>query len=204
MDAYIVEFQRLSVLVTDISPRRLVVLFCDGLVDPLRGWVKVHDPLILAEATKKARDLAPSVHKEKNHSIDSSYCKDRDKKPFQKEYNKPKEGSKGLDNETLNELRKKKLCFHCRENWDLSHKFSLKAKANQMEYFSVEESESEVEDQHFDSDEGNTIDESSIPKDDRSLARLTRAQKEITFKVRGTIQGQKVISPIDTRVDITS
>ena len=54
MDVYIAEFQRLSVLVTDISPRRLVVLFCDGLADPLRGWVKGHDPLTLAEATKKA------------------------------------------------------------------------------------------------------------------------------------------------------
>ena len=67
-----------------------------------------------------------------------------------------------------------------------------------MEYFSAEESESEGEDQHSDSNEGNTIEESNIPKDNRSLAHLTGAQKEITFKVRGTIQGQKVISLIDT------
>ena len=47
-------------LVIDILERRLVVLFMDGLSEPLRGWVKGHDPGTLQEATKKARDLAPS------------------------------------------------------------------------------------------------------------------------------------------------
>ena len=47
-------------LVTDISERRLIVLFMDGLLEPLQGWVKGHDPTMLQEVTKKARDLAPS------------------------------------------------------------------------------------------------------------------------------------------------
>ena len=71
---------------------------------------------------------------------------------------------------TLNELRRKKLCFHCREPWDLSHKCPLKAKANQMEYFSAEESQSKREDQHYDSDEDSTTKESNIPEDEKSLA----------------------------------
>ena len=75
-----------------------------------------------------------------------------------------------MDNDTLNELRRKKLCFHCREAWDLSHKCPLKAKVDQMEYFSAEESQLEGEDQQSDSNESNTPEENIIPKGDRSLA----------------------------------
>lgn len=37
METYVIDFQRLLVLVTDISERRLIVPFMDGLLDPLRG-----------------------------------------------------------------------------------------------------------------------------------------------------------------------
>ena len=60
--------------------------------------------------------------------------KDKEKKKKYFHYAQPKRDNK-LDNDTLNELRRKKLCFHCREPWDLSYKSLLKAKANQMEYF---------------------------------------------------------------------
>lgn len=53
VDAYIAEFQRLSVMVTGISERRLVILFSEGLMEPLKGWIKVFDPPSLQEAMKK-------------------------------------------------------------------------------------------------------------------------------------------------------
>ena len=62
---------------------------------------------------------------------------DKDKKPFYQDV-QPNKNNRKLDNDTLNELRRKNLCFHCREPWDLSHKYPLKAKANQMEYFLAE------------------------------------------------------------------
>ena len=65
-------------LVTNISERRLVVLFMDGVSDPLMGWVKGHDPATLQEATKKACDLAPSSFRSIFQHRDS-YMK-RDKK----------------------------------------------------------------------------------------------------------------------------
>lgn len=40
VDAYITEFQRLAVMVIDISEQWLVMLFIEGLTKPLRGWVK--------------------------------------------------------------------------------------------------------------------------------------------------------------------
>ena len=126
-------------LVIDILERRLVVFFMDGLSNPLRGWVKGHDLATLQEATKKAHDLAPSFRSRFQHR--DSYMKkdkEKDKKSFHKDA-QPKRDNK-LDNETLNELRKKKLCFHCREPWDLSHKCPLTVKENQIEYFSAEDS----------------------------------------------------------------
>lgn len=54
IEEFIRNFQRLSVLVTDISIKRLVVLFVDGLKDPLRGWVKSLNASTPQEAIKKA------------------------------------------------------------------------------------------------------------------------------------------------------
>ena len=66
-------------LVTDISERRLVVLFMDGLSYHLRGWVKGHDPTTLQEATTKAHDLAPSSLRSRFQHKDSYMKKDKDK-----------------------------------------------------------------------------------------------------------------------------
>ena len=58
-----------------------------------------------------------------------------------------------------------------------------------MEYFLAKDSQLERGNQHSNSNEDNTIEESNIPEDKKSLAQLMGAQKAITFKVRGTIQG---------------
>ncbi|XP_059073375.1 uncharacterized protein LOC131874148 [Cryptomeria japonica] len=195
VDVYISEFQRLAVLVTDISERRLVVLFMGILLDPLRGWVKGHDPLTLQEAIKKAKDLAPSSHKSKFKSKDPFYRRDKDRKKSNKDSHQPREDTKKLDNDTLNELRRKKLCFHCREPWDPSHKCPLKAKAKQIEYFSADETAEESSDST--SSSGDSDSQSAARKDsgdDRVIARLSGTQKSITFKVHGVIQGQRKIS----------
>lgn len=59
------EFQCLAVLVTNISKRRLIVLFMDGLMDPLRGWIKDLNPRTLQEAIKKSRDMDQGTIKNK-------------------------------------------------------------------------------------------------------------------------------------------
>jgi hypothetical protein len=46
-EAFISEFQRLAVMVMDILEARLVMLFIEGLVEPLRGWVKAYKPINL-------------------------------------------------------------------------------------------------------------------------------------------------------------
>jgi hypothetical protein len=41
-DAFITEFQRVAVAVTDISEPMLIMLFTEGLTKTLRGWVKAY------------------------------------------------------------------------------------------------------------------------------------------------------------------
>ena len=46
---YIEEFQRLAVMVQDILPTILMMLFTEGLMEPLKGWVKAFKPTYLQE-----------------------------------------------------------------------------------------------------------------------------------------------------------
>ena len=51
------EFQNLSVMVSDVSMARLVLIFTEGLMDPLRGIMKSHKPSTLKDAMNLTRDL---------------------------------------------------------------------------------------------------------------------------------------------------
>jgi hypothetical protein len=42
--AFIIEFQWVAMAVKDISKPRLIMLFTEGLIEPLRGWVKAYRP----------------------------------------------------------------------------------------------------------------------------------------------------------------
>ena len=43
-EAFISEFQRIGVMVTDVSESRLTMLFTEALTEPLWGWVKSYKP----------------------------------------------------------------------------------------------------------------------------------------------------------------
>jgi hypothetical protein len=50
VEAYIEEFQRLAVMVQDISPTKLMMLFTERLMEPLKGWVKDFKPTNLHDS----------------------------------------------------------------------------------------------------------------------------------------------------------
>ena len=50
VEAFISEFQRIAVMVTDVSESRLTMLFTEVLTEPLRGWVKAYKPPMLQDA----------------------------------------------------------------------------------------------------------------------------------------------------------
>ena len=58
MEAYILEFQRLAFMVTDILEARLVMLFLEGLFEPPRGWVKGYQTATLHDVVNRAREHA--------------------------------------------------------------------------------------------------------------------------------------------------
>jgi hypothetical protein len=109
-EAYVIEFQRMAVTVTNISKQKLVMLFTKGLVEPLRGWVKVFRPITLQEAITKTRDMADIVTKK---TLEKTFIPQKGQvtKPPQKTWT----GKDRMDEETRRELRRKKLCYSCKE-----------------------------------------------------------------------------------------
>ena len=79
-EAFNLEFQRVAVAVTDISEPRLVMLFKEGLTEPLRGWVKAYRPHTLQDVIRRTRDLADSVPKIKPFTKSFVPQRDRDQK----------------------------------------------------------------------------------------------------------------------------
>jgi hypothetical protein len=95
-EAFIIEFQRVAVAVTDISEPRLIMLFTEGLTEPLRGRVKAYRPPTLQDSILRTRDLADLVPKTKTFSKPFVHERDEDRNPFQREW----KGKEKLDDET--------------------------------------------------------------------------------------------------------
>jgi len=80
---------------------------------------------------KKARDMESSVWRNKFQSkgFPQRRDKERDKRPFQRDAGQQHKSSSRLDNDQLNDLRRKKLCFHCHDPWDPKNKCAAQGKA---------------------------------------------------------------------------
>lgn len=212
------DFQRLSVMVSDISDRRLVVLFIEGLSEPLKGWVKAFDPFNLQEAIKKARSMEHATPTNKFQSKGASSSKDN--KPFftKTEKNETETENKDklfapLDRETLNDLRNKKLCFYCKGPYDMNHDCPLrpKGKANRVMWAFYEDSDSENSEQQTENEESSEEKENLDDEKFKQMstnegkvegrlkeACLTSVQQEGSFRMRGVVAGQRVITLLDT------
>jgi hypothetical protein len=86
LEAFIAEFKRVVVQVTDILEHRLVILFTKGLAEPLRGCVKAFKPAILLDATTKTLDMTDTIPKTKGPAKPCIPPMPQDRKPFQKEW----------------------------------------------------------------------------------------------------------------------
>jgi hypothetical protein len=84
------------VAVTDISEPRLVMLFTEGLTEPLRGWVKAYRPHSLQDVVWCTRDLADSVPKTKPFTKPFVPQRDKDPKNLLREW----KGKPKLDDDT--------------------------------------------------------------------------------------------------------
>ena len=106
--------------------------------------------------------------------------KDKGRKPFQKEW---------MDNDTRQDLRRKKLCFTCQEPWVPGHRCSGKGKAYYIEaYFDSGEDEDYQDQEQGETPE--TIDEGK--PSGGTIVTMTRVPRFHTLRIRGTIQGHGV------------
>jgi hypothetical protein len=201
-EAYITEFQRMAVMVIDILEQRLVMLFTEGLIEPLIGWVKAFRPTALQDDIMKTHDMVGTVPK-KTQVKPFIPQKGQVTKPPQK----PWTGKVRMDEETQRELRRKKLCYSCKEPWEPSHRCMGKGKVHYIEVISDEEDDSENEITHIQVS-GQSNGKAEPPhleiEEEKSLqgvktvtiATFSRAPRYYTFRIKGILQGQRVTALI--------
>ena len=120
-------------MVSDISEGRLVMLFVEGLMEPVHGWVKVYKPTSLQDAISRDRDMQDSVPKIRFWPEPTFTPRTKDIRQTQRDWvSKPK-----LDEETRRELRKNKLCFSCQKPWAPRHRCARKDRIDKAHYIEV-------------------------------------------------------------------
>jgi hypothetical protein len=108
-ETFIEEFQRVVIMVPDVSQARLLIFFSKGLMEPLCGWVKAFKPHNLQEAIWRTRDLMGSAAKTKFTPRPPLTQGVKDQRGMDK-------GKGRMDEATRRELRRKQLCFTCKES----------------------------------------------------------------------------------------
>jgi hypothetical protein len=214
-EAFIAEFKRVAVTVTDISEPRLVMLLTEGLTEPLRGWVKAYHPHSLQDTLRRTRDLADSVPRTKPFTKPFVPQRDKDQKNLPREW----KGKPKLDDDTRQELMRKKLCFSSRDPWVPGHRCMGKG---QIHYIEVESgSEEEDEDIHTstesDSETETTHEPKKQPKKPQipaktkpqeeakprrevkggTIATLSGVPRYNTLRLKGLVQGQRMTTLVD-------
>jgi hypothetical protein len=105
-------------MVQDISPTRLVMLFTEGLMEPLKGWVKDFKPTNLHDAIWRMRDLRPAARL-KFMPRPPLNTGGRDQRPPMNQGGRDgrifDRGRGRVDDNTKREPRRKHLCFTCKE-----------------------------------------------------------------------------------------
>jgi hypothetical protein len=154
--AFITEFQRVVVAVTNISEPRLIILFIEDLTKPLRGWVKAYRPHTLQDAILRTRDLADSVPKTKTFSKPVVPQEDQDRKPLLREW----KGKLKLDDATRRDLMRKKLCFICKDPRVPDHGCTEKGQIHYIEV--VVDSDEEEQGSHAQDSESTSSEEKPL------------------------------------------
>jgi hypothetical protein len=105
-------------MVQDISPIRLMILLIEGLMEPLKGWVKDFKPTNLQDAIWRMRDLG-LASKTKFIPRQPLNVGGRDSRPPMNQGGRdPRDFDRGrgrVDKNTRRELRRKQICFTCKE-----------------------------------------------------------------------------------------
>jgi hypothetical protein len=205
-EVYIEEFQRLAVMVQDIAQTRLMMLFTEGLMEPLKGWVKAFKPTNLQDAIWRKKYLGPTT-KPKFVPRPPLNTGGRDQRtPMNPGVRDPRgfDRARGrVDENTRREMRRKQLCFTCKEPWNPSHRCIDRGQAHYIEVTSDNEEEEDFgQIQNMEADTTETTEEETTTHDNTNdekatLASISEVPKYNTFRMREVLQGQKVSVLID-------
>jgi hypothetical protein len=108
-----------------------------------------------------------------------------------------------LDENTSRELRRKKLCYTCKEPWNPSHKCMGRGQVHYIEVTSNNEEEEDFSHiQNMEADTTETAEEEatdheSTVEERATLASISGVPKYNTFEMRGVLQGKKASVVID-------
>ncbi|XP_057812846.2 uncharacterized protein LOC131026858 [Cryptomeria japonica] len=132
-EAYVNEFQHIAVMVPDMPQRHSVMLFIEGLQDRLKGWVCAFNLTTLKDTIDVTLrlDTTPTSYQTDKKSF-------KDSRPPQKaNASQFRDGQTTrpprMDQETQNDLRRRKLCFSCKEPWEPRHHCMGKGKVHLIE-----------------------------------------------------------------------
>jgi hypothetical protein len=193
-------------MVQDISSTRLMMLFTEGLIKPLKGWVKAFKPTNLQDAIWRTRDLGPAAKPKFIPGPPLNTGGREQRPPVNPGGRDPRGFDKGhgrIDDNTRRELRRKQLCFTCKEPWNPSHKCMGRGQVHYIEVTSDNEEEEDYgQIQNIEAETTEALEE-EIPEQDctaggkATLASINRVPKFNTFRMRGVLQGQRVSVLID-------
>ena len=184
-EAFVSEFQRLAVMVSNISKSRLIIQITEALSEALRGWVKAYRPITLQDAISRTLDLQDSVPKNKQPQKTTSLLENKEKPthlPENRERIIPQR--EWLNEDTRRDLRRKNLCFACKEHWVPGHRCMGKGKVHLIEVLpnSSEEDKSEQKP----NGELHSTDLEQLPQR-VTIATLTGVPTFHTIRIRGSI-----------------
>jgi hypothetical protein len=171
-------------MVPDVSESILMMLFFEEPTEPLRGWVKAFKPTTLQDAIWKNRDLEGTTSKNKFVPRPPLAPRGRDQRFIDK-------GKGKLDEATKRKLRRKQLCYTCKESWEPRHSCMGKGKIHYIEVPSDSEEEDDVG--HLQNMEVAQAEEEAMCKQAGIkkvvIASISGVPKISTFGMRVVLQG---------------
>ncbi len=206
VESFVNEFQHIVVMVPDMYLSRCVMLFIEGLQDKLKGLVRAFRPTSLKEAIDVTfrLDTPPTPYQANKKPFRDS------RPPHKANTSKDKGGPPSrppkMVQESRNELRRKKLCFSCKEPWEPGHRCLGKGKVHLIEVTSeisdedipnidAEDSLEEVE-QEYPQLELDTLEPLASAK--VTIATLSNYPKFHAFHLKATLRSQQGMSLVDT------
>jgi hypothetical protein len=173
-----------------------MILFTEGLMEPLKGWVKDFKLTNLHDSIWRKKDLGPAA-KPKFVPRPPLNTRGRDQRPLMNQGGcDPRGFDKGhgrMDDKTMRELRRKQLYFTCKEPWNPSHKCMGHGQVHYIEVTSDNEEEEDYRQfQNMEAEAIGTAEEvvtehDSTAEGKSTLASISGVPKFNTFRMRGVI-----------------